>query len=95
MNRYDVEALGELLVDFTEEGLSTQGINTDNLIEDPEVPTTLAFVHTKADGDRSLSFYRNPGADMMLRWEDIHPEILENTRIFHLIRICVRHYGEV
>lgn len=48
MNKYDVVALGELLVDFTEEGLSTQGINTDNLAEDPEVPTTLAFVHTKA-----------------------------------------------
>lgn len=54
MNKYDVVALGELLVDFTEEGLSTQGINMDNLVEDPEVPTTLAFVHTKADGDRSL-----------------------------------------
>lgn len=57
MNKYDVEALGELLVDFTEEGLSTQGINTDNLIEDPEVPTTLAFVHTKADGDQSFEGY--------------------------------------
>lgn len=57
MNKYDVVALGELLVDFTEEGLSTQGINTDNLAEDPEVPTTLAFVHTKADGDRSLEGY--------------------------------------
>lgn len=57
MNKYDVVALGELLVDFTEEGLSTQGINTDNLIEDPEVPTTLAFVHTKADGDRSFEGY--------------------------------------
>lgn len=57
MNKYDVVALGELLVDFTEEGLSTQGINTDNLVEDPENPTTLAFVHTKADGDRSLEGY--------------------------------------
>jgi|GEM_PF-5336715 len=57
MNKYDVEALGELLVDFTEEGLSTQGINTDNLAEDPEVPATLAFVHTKADGDRSFEGY--------------------------------------
>ena len=115
MNKYDVVALGELLVDFTEDGFSTQGnpmleanpggapcnvlsmlqnlgkktafigkvgadtfgqmliqtvreqgINTDNLIEDPEVPTTLAFVHTKADGDRSFSFYRNPGADIWI-----------------------------
>lgn len=117
MKKFDVAALGELLVDFTENGISTQGnpvlevnpggapcnvlsmlqnlgkstafigkvgddvfgrmladavktqgINTDNLVVDPEVHTTLAFVHTKKDGDREFSFYRNPGADMMLRW---------------------------
>jgi len=33
-----------------------QGINTDNIILDGEVHTTLAFVHTKEDGDRDFSF---------------------------------------
>lgn len=132
MKKYDVIAIGELLVDFTENGISEQGnplleanpggapcnvlsmlqnlgkktafigkvgqdafgrmlievvkeqgINTDNLLVDDAVPTTLAFVHTEKDGDRSFSFYRNPGADMMLRWNDIHKELLEDTRIFH------------
>ena len=41
-------------------------IDTRNLVMDEEVHTTLAFVHTYPDGDRDFSFYRNPGADMML-----------------------------
>ena len=132
MKKYDVTALGELLVDFTENGISKQGnplleanpggapcnvlsmlqnldkktafigkvgqdafgkmlisavkeqgINTDNLLTDQTVPTTLAFVHTGKDGDRSFSFYRNPGADMMLRWDEIDASILNDTKIFH------------
>ena len=132
MKKYDVVALGELLVDFTENGMSSQGnvlleanpggapcnvlsmlqrlgkktafigkvgndnfgkmlrdivkeqgINIDNIILDGEVHTTLAFVHTKEDGDRDFSFYRSPGADMMLRKKEINESLLDNTRIFH------------
>lgn len=140
MKKFDVAALGELLVDFTENGISTQGnpvlevnpggapcnvlsmlqnlgkstafigkvgddvfgrmladavktqgINTDNLVVDPEVHTTLAFVHTKKDGDREFSFYRNPGADMMLRWEEVQQEKLTQTRIFHFGTLSMTH----
>ena len=133
MKKYDVTALGELLIDFTADGtLSDQGnplfeanpggapcnvlamlqklgrhtafigkvgndsfgkmlrdtlleagINTDNLLTDNRVPTTLAFVHTAADGDRSFSFYRDPGADMMLRPEEINTELIKSSKIFH------------
>lgn len=132
MKKFDVIAMGELLVDFTENGISEQGnpileanpggapcnvlsmlqrlgkktafigkvgqdafgrmltdvireqgINADNLLVDETVPTTLAFVHTQQDGDRSFSFYRNPGADMMLRWNEIDEELLGDTKIFH------------
>lgn len=132
MLKYDVVALGELLVDFTENGMSSQGnpvleanpggapcnvlsmlqrlgkntafigkvgndsfgnmlidvvkeqgINTDNILLDDEVHTTLAFVHTKEDGDRSFSFYRNPGADMMLRKSEINEKLFESTKVFH------------
>lgn len=132
MKNFDVVALGELLVDFTSNGVSEQGnplfeanpggapcnvlsmlqrlgkktafigkvgkdsfgemlckvvseqgIDIRNLIMDEEVPTTLAFVHTASDGDRSFSFYRNPGADMMLREKDIDFSLLQDTKIFH------------
>ncbi|MFA9376707.1 MAG: carbohydrate kinase [Lachnotalea sp.] len=130
--RFDVVALGELLIDFTENGVTNQGnllmeanpggapcnvlamlmklgkngafigkvgndtfgkmlkdtltqvnINTDNLVMDKEIPTTLAFVHTEANGDRDFSFYRKPGADMMLREEEISQELIASTRLFH------------
>lgn len=132
MKRYDVVALGELLIDFTENGVSAQGnplleanpggapcnvlsmlqklgkktafigkvgddifgemliqavkeqgISTDNLVVDKDVRTTLAFVHTAPDGDRSFSFYRNPGADMMLQWDEVDREIIADSKIFH------------
>lgn len=31
-----------------------------------EYPTTLAFVQLTPEGDRSFTFYRKPGADVML-----------------------------
>lgn len=132
MKKYDVVAIGELLIDFTENGVSEQGnpmleanpggapcnvlsmlqklgkktafigkvgkdafgemlkevveeqgIDTTNLLMDETVPTTLAFVHTEKNGDRSFSFYRNPGADMMLRSEEISMDLLKNATIFH------------
>ncbi len=146
MKKFDVVALGELLVDFTENGISeqgnplleanpggapcnvlsmlqnlgkktafigkvgadafgqmliqavrAQGINTDNLLTDDVVHTTLAFVHTDREGDRSFSFYRNPGADMMLRWDEVHQEMLGDTRIFHFgtLSMTERQIGNV
>jgi fructokinase len=130
--KYDVTALGELLIDFTENGISAQGnpvmeanpggapcnvlailqrlghstafigkvgkdmfgdqlenalkeagISTEGLIRDEEIHTTLAFVHTYPDGDRDFSFYRKPGADMMLKEEELNEEMLAGSRIFH------------
>ena len=54
--------------------LEDVGINTSNLLTDEQVNTTLAFVHTFPDGDREFSFYRNPGADMMLTAEEVDEE---------------------
>lgn len=141
MKKYDVTALGELLIDFTTDGtlsnqqnplfeanpggapcnvlsmlqklgrhtafigkvgndsfgemlkdtVSKQGVNTDNLLMDDRVPTTLAFVHTAADGDRSFSFYRNPGADMMLSPEEIDTELIKQSKIFHFGTLSMTH----
>ena len=142
MKTYDVIALGELLIDFTQNGLSEQGnglfeanpggapcnvlsmlnnlgkktsfigkvgkdqfgltlkkaldelgIGTENLMMDSEIHTTLALVHTFADGDRDFSFYRNPGADMMLREDELDEELLKNTRLFHFWTLSMTHEG--
>ena len=138
--KYDVTALGELLIDFTENGISSQGnglleanpggapcnvlamltklgwttsfigkvgrdqfgtllkdtieeagIDAGNLIFDDEVHTTLAFVHTFPDGDRDFSFYRNPGADMMLKANEVQKERIESSRIFHFGTLSFTH----
>lgn len=71
--------------------LEEVGINTDNLLIDKNCRTTLAFVETHLDGDRSFSFYRNPGADMMLQKEDIHESLLRQTKIFHFGTLSMTH----
>ena len=64
----------------TIEGL---GIGTKGLIMDTEVRTTLAFVHTFPDGDREFSFYRKPGADMMLTEDDVDLNMIRQSKAFH------------
>ena len=142
MKKYDVTALGELLIDFTENGKSNQGnplfeanpggapcnvlamlaklghntafigkvgndffgeqlraaikevgIDDTGLCTDEKIHTTLAMVHTYPDGDRDFSFYRNPGADMMLNKAEIREDILKDTKIFHFGTLSMTHEG--
>ena len=130
--KYDAVALGELLIDFTQNGTSEQGnwlmeanpggapcnvlamltklgkktsfigkvgndmfgkmlcekiksigIGTENLVLSSTEKTTLAFVHTAPDGDRSFSFYRNPGADASLEKNEISEKLISSAKIFH------------
>ncbi len=129
---YDVVALGELLVDFIQNGSSANGnplfeanpggapcnvlamlarlgyqtafigkvgddsfgrmlrqtiretgIADEGLLYDKKVNTTLALVHTLADGDRDFSFYRKPGADIMLTESEVNKKLIDECRIFH------------
>ena len=135
---YDVVALGELLIDFIENGRSKQGnpifeanpggapcnvlamlkklgyktafigkvgedafgkmlqnvlveleIDISGLMYDRNIPTTLALVHNKLDGDREFSFYRKPGADMLLEADTIKQEWFENIFALHFCSISI------
>ena len=59
------------------------GISAEGLVYDQNVNTTLAFVHSLAGGDRDFSFYRNPGADIMLTEHEVSKKLIEQCRIFH------------
>lgn len=83
------DAIGYMLRD----ALVTCGINIDHLSFDDKVPTTLAFVSKTDDGDRSFSFYRNPGADVMLQESDVNYEIIRNSKIFHFGTLSMTHDG--
>ena len=73
------DQFGKLLKETIEE----VGVDTTGLRMDQEIPTTLAFVHTFPDGDRDFSFYRKPGADMMLREEEVDYDVIRQAKIFH------------
>lgn len=71
--------------------LQKNKINTDSVAFTEDINTTLAFVHLNDQGDRSFSFYRNPGADMMLRESEIDLEMIANSSIFHFGSISMTH----
>ena len=75
------------------EKVAGTGIDISGLIEDNTVNTTLAFVQTLADGDREFSFYRNPGADMMLTASEIDEDKIRNSRIFHFGTLSMTAQG--
>lgn len=142
MKEYDVTAMGELLIDFTENGMSAQGnplfeanpggapcnvlamlaklghqtafigkvgrdffgeqlkkaiqevgIDSGYLLSDDEVHTTLAMVHMLPGGDRDFSFYRNPGADMMLTEDEVPENLIAGSKIFHFGTLSMTHEG--
>ena len=67
--------------DQLRESIKEAGIDDIGLCIDEKIHTTLAMVHTYPDGDRDFSFYRNPGADMMLNKTEIPEDILKETEM--------------
>lgn len=74
------DQFGRLLSDT----LTEVGIDKTGLVVDDNVNTTLAFVHTFENGDRDFSFYRNPGADMMLTEDEVNYDLIRKSKVFHL-----------
>lgn len=59
------------------------GISDEGLIYDRNVNTTLALVHILPGGDRDFSFYRKPGADIMLTEKEVNRKLIDACRVFH------------
>lgn len=59
------------------------GIDTTGLIADEKLNTTLAFVQLDEHGDRSFTFYRDLGADVMLQSHEVKKSLIDACRIFH------------
>ena len=69
------------------------GICGDYLVTDRNARTTLAFVKKLPNGDRDFSFFRNPGADMMLTEAEVPGEVIGGSRIFHFGTLSMTHEG--
>lgn len=71
--------------------LDSLGIDSRGVIFDTAVNTTLAFVSADDSGERRFAFYRNPGADMMLRKDDIDEKLIKSGRILHFGTVSATH----
>ncbi len=76
---------------FLKETLDKRGISTQGLRFSGVYNTTLAFVHLDHEGNRSFSFYRIPGADYMLKPEDVDLELISQSHIFHFGSLSLTH----
>lgn len=72
----------DMFGDFLADTLSGCGVDTAGLSRDDRAATTLAFVQLSEDGDRDFSFYRSPGADTQLRFEDVDLSLIEQCELF-------------
>ena len=68
---------------FLRRTLQQNGVDVTGLSVDSREHTTLAIVSLDEKGERSFSFYRDPSADVALRFENVPRELLENTRLLH------------
>lgn len=73
------DAFGELLQDH----LAQCGVDTTAFTATREAKTALAFIQHRAGRVPEFSFYRDPGADEMLRPQDVPARLLDATRAFH------------
>jgi fructokinase len=73
----------DLFGKFLKGELMNCGISIEGLIFTSECNTTLTFVINDENGERSFEFFRKPGADTLLRFNDVKYEIIEKSRIFH------------
>ena len=78
----------DFLGDQLRAAIKEAGIDDIGLCTDEKIHTTLAMVHTYPDGDRDFSFYRNPGADMMLNKTEISEDILKETEMLNFVNVA-------
>ncbi|MDE5898447.1 MAG: carbohydrate kinase [Treponemataceae bacterium] len=65
------------------ETLGSLGIGTEGLALSGTERTTLAFVKTADDGERSFSFYRTGCADCALKADEVNMNLIKQSRILH------------
>ena len=64
--------------------LTGAGVNTDFLLLDKKVNTTLAFISVKENGEPDFTFYRNHcGADLALKQDELNEGYITGSKILH------------
>ena len=77
--------------DFLRQTLDRNAVDTSYLISGTGSRTTLAFVATRSDGSKDITFYRNPGADIQLAPEEIEEAYIQSAELFHYGSVSLSH----
>jgi len=73
------EAFGHHLADI----LRREDVEVRGMRYDQEARTGMAFIAMPDENTAEFVFYRNPGADMRLRADELDHNLLQETRAFH------------
>lgn len=71
----------DMFGDFLADTLKECGVDVRGLSQDEDYATSLAFVQLNEKGDRDFSFYRNPGADTRLSFEDTELSLIDECSL--------------
>lgn len=65
------------------EVLAAEGVDVSGMRYDREARTAMAFIAMPDENHYDILFYRNPGADMRLRADELDERLLGQARAFH------------
>jgi fructokinase len=68
---------------FLRDVLSVECVDCSHLAGIDDVRTSLAFIASRSDGQKDITFYRNPGADMRLGPEHIDAAYIASAQALH------------
>ncbi len=69
---------------FLKSVLDEKKVDTSALLLSKDYLTTLAMVHLAENGERSFSFYRKEGADVMIKMNQGFKDKIDEANVFHL-----------
>ncbi|BBF43368.1 fructokinase [Lachnospiraceae bacterium KM106-2] len=79
------DPFGDKIVDE----FSSHGISCDYIKRTTKANTSLAFVALESDGNREFSFYRKPGADMLLDASEVEQKWFEDAYALHFCSVSL------
>ncbi|MCY4403031.1 MAG: PfkB family carbohydrate kinase [Candidatus Poribacteria bacterium] len=87
IGKVGADPFGQFLTDT----LQQNSVDTTYLIAGEASRTTLAFVATRSDGMKDITFYRHPGADIQLSPNEIDEDYIQSSEVFHYGSVSLSH----
>ncbi|HEY3281972.1 MAG TPA: PfkB family carbohydrate kinase [Armatimonadota bacterium] len=77
--------------DYLKRVVADVGVDVSGLCQTDDVRTTLAFIATRRDGRKDVTFFPKAGADTRYAPECVDEGLIRQSRVFHFGSISLRH----